>query len=272
MPLLGQTSSDGHCITSRVFKQKLRSQMNYIVKKRVFGDIRCWMYSIQLQKLGLPYAHILIFLVESIQPGQTDDVICAEIPDPETDPDLHNILVTNMINEWCCAINPQSPCMVDGKCFKSYLRKFMAETIIGKDGYSLYRSRTPNSKGRTIRREVKGNNFVVDNSWIVPYSTLLSKSFKADCNVENCHSVKLIKYICKYVTKGTDMAVFGIQPSISTMKLPAIKFVDMLFAMRRFSLYSHSLFTNFIPLLYIWRCIWIMPKSLFYRVECCSTS
>lgn len=57
--------------------------------------------------------------------------------------------------------------------------------------------------------KVNNKDVVVDNSWIVPYSPLLSKTFKAHCNVEYCNSVKSIKYICKYVTKGSDMAVFG---------------------------------------------------------------
>ena len=46
------------------------------------------MYSIEWQKRGLPHAHILIWLVKRIQPDQIDYIICAEIPDPETDPDL----------------------------------------------------------------------------------------------------------------------------------------------------------------------------------------
>lgn len=58
--------------------------MNYII----FGDTRCWMYSFEWQKQGLLHPHILIWLVERIQPDQIDDIICAEIPDPETDPDL----------------------------------------------------------------------------------------------------------------------------------------------------------------------------------------
>lgn len=51
----------------------------------------------------------------------------------------------------------------------------------------------------------------IDNKWIVPYSPILSKMFKAHINVEYCNSVKSIKYICKYVNKGSDQAVFGIQ-------------------------------------------------------------
>lgn len=222
----GQTSSDRHDITARVFRQKIRSLMNYIVKQRVFGDTRCWMYSIEWQKRGLPHAHILIWLVEKIQTDQIDDIICAEIPDHEADPDLHDV-ITNMIHGPCGAINPQSPCMVDGKCSKRYPRKLTAETVTGNDGYPLYRRRSPDDNGRTITTKVKRMDFVVDNSWIVPYSPLISKTFKTHCNVEYCNSVKSIKYICKYVTKGSDMAVLASNPPIKTMKLRVIKLVVM---------------------------------------------
>ncbi|GBP35824.1 hypothetical protein EVAR_27744_1 [Eumeta japonica] len=139
----GQTSSDRHDITVRVFKQKLQSLMNYIVKQRVFGTTRCWMYSIECQKRGLPHAHILLWLVERIQSDQVDDIICAEIPDPITDPELHDVVITNMIHGPCGAINPQSPCMVNGKCSKRYPRQLTAETITGNDGYPQYRRRSP---------------------------------------------------------------------------------------------------------------------------------
>ena len=50
----------------------------------------------------------------------------------------------------------------------------------------------------------------VDNRRVVLLSPLLPKIFKAHINVQYCHSVKSIKYICKYVTKGCDIVVFGV--------------------------------------------------------------
>ncbi|GFQ78146.1 uncharacterized protein LOC104236095 [Trichonephila clavata] len=47
----------------------------------------------------------------------------------------------------------------------------------------------------------------VDNPWVVPYSPLLCRIFKAHINVE---SVKSIKYIGKYVIKGSDAAMFAV--------------------------------------------------------------
>lgn len=35
--------------------------------------------------------------------------------------------------------------------------------------------------------------------------------FRAHINFEFCKSVKSIRYMCKYVNKGSDMAVFGLQ-------------------------------------------------------------
>ena len=66
-----------------------------------------------------------------------------------------------------------------------------------------------------IIKKRNGTTLEVDNQWVVPYSPLLSKTFNAHINVEYCNSVKVIKYKFKYVNKGSDMAVFGLQFEIS---------------------------------------------------------
>ncbi|XP_062541344.1 uncharacterized protein LOC134209376 [Armigeres subalbatus] len=206
----GQSPIDRHDITARVFKQKLKSLMDYIVKHRVFGAIRCYMYSVEWQKRGLPHAHILIWMIDKIRPDEIDQVISAEIPDANVDPGLFEVVTKNMIHGPCGAFNMNSPCMVDGKCSKKYPRALIGETVTGNDGYPLYRRRSTDDNGRTAIVKVNRQNIEVDNRWIVPYSPLLSKTFEAHINVEYCNSVKSIKYICKYVNKGSDMAIFGV--------------------------------------------------------------
>ncbi|XP_055584901.1 uncharacterized protein LOC129737764 [Uranotaenia lowii] len=206
--MTGQSSTDRHDITARVFRQKLKVFMNYIVKHHIFGETRCWMYSIEWQKRGLPHAHILIWLMVKLTPDQIDQVISAEIPDRDIDPLLFDIVINNMVHGPCGTLNVNSPCMTDGKCTKRFPKPFVTETISGNDGYPLYRRRSPEDGGRfaTISGRIE-----IDNRWIVPYSPLLSKTFAAHINVEFCNSVKSIKYITKYVNKGSDMAVVEVR-------------------------------------------------------------
>ncbi|XP_054290927.1 uncharacterized protein LOC129005912 [Macrosteles quadrilineatus] len=207
--LPGQQPCHRHDITARVFKQKLIRFIDIITKNHIYGETRCWMYSVEWQKRGLPHAHVLIWLVEKIVPTQIDDIISAELPNPEEDPELFEIVRKNMIHGPCGLHNPHSPCMKDGKCTKKYPRAMYKETQTGGDGYPQYRRRIPEEGGFTTNIKIKNMDFETNNQWIVPYSPLLLKTFNAHINVEYCNSVKSIKYICKYVNKGSDMAVFG---------------------------------------------------------------
>lgn len=125
----GQSTTDRHDITARVFRQKLKVLMDLIVKLCVFGEVRCHMYSIEWQKRGLPHAHILIWLVHKITPDQIDNVISAEIPDQTVDPELFHVVVKNMIHGPCGELNMNSPCMIDGKCSKRYPRQLTSDTM-----------------------------------------------------------------------------------------------------------------------------------------------
>lgn len=167
------------------------------------GETKCWMYSVEWQKRGLPHTHILIWLKEKIVPNQIDDIICAELPDPEEDEILFDIVCQQMIHGPCGVLNAYSPCMKDKKCTKRYPREFLQETQTGLDGYPLYRRRNPDDGGQTITKIIRNIRIDIDNRWVVPYNPLLSKMFNAHINVEVCNSVKSIKYICKYINKGS---------------------------------------------------------------------
>lgn len=209
---INQTSIDRHDITARVFKQKLKSLMDFITKEHVFGRTQCWMYTIEWQKRGLPHAHILIWLIDKITPNEIDDVISAEIPNQATDPILYEVVINNMIHGPCGDFNTNSPCMINGKCSKRYPRAFVSDTIHGDDGYPLYRRRSTNNNGKSFIKIIRSVPVEIDNRWVVPYTPLLSKTFKAHINVESCSSIKAIKYVCKYINKGSDMAVIGVVP------------------------------------------------------------
>lgn len=207
----GQSANDRHDLIARIFRQKQFKFIEIIVKKQIFGFAVCWIYSIEWQKRGLPHSHNLIWLKEKIRSNQIDDVIRAEFPNPQEDPDLYDVIVKNMIHGPCGLLNKDSPCMRDNKCTKRYPRSFSNETQTGEDGYPKYRRRSPENGGFTAKIKMKNNAEIeVDNQWVVPYSPLLSKMFQAHINVEYCNSVKAIKYILTYIHKGSDMAVIGL--------------------------------------------------------------
>ena len=212
--LPGQSARDRHDIVSRVFHLNLKKLMNMITKCKIFGPVLCFMYSVEWQKRGLPHAHLLLWFEEKIRPIQIDSVICAEISDPSTDPELYNIVKTHMIHGPCGVINPQSPCMCENHCTKRYSRLFASETVTGEDGYPSYKRTKPSKGGFTATIRSNGRDIVVDNRWVVPFSPVLSRTFQAHVNVEYCNSVKSIKYICKYVNKGSDQACFSVHNEV----------------------------------------------------------
>ena len=205
-----QSPQDRHDLIARVFRLKMQRLMKLINQKSIFGATRCHIYTIEWQKRGLPHAHLLLWLIDRIQPRDIDKVISAELPDPQQDRELFDIVKKHMIHGPCGHLNRNSPCMKNGKCTKKYPRSFVSETQTGDDGYPRYRRRAPSEGGQT--EEIR-TGLTVDNRWVVPYNPFLSRKFNAHINVEYCNSVKSIKYVCKYIHKGCDMAVFGAQQS-----------------------------------------------------------
>ncbi|GFX14944.1 ATP-dependent DNA helicase [Trichonephila clavipes] len=83
--------------------------------------------------------------------------------------------------------NRKAPCIVDGKCSKRFPRQMLQETQTGDDGYPCT---------------------VAENQMMVAMLSLNLQSTHK-CGVLG-NSVKSIKYICKYVTKGSDAAMFAV--------------------------------------------------------------
>ena len=207
----GQSSTDRHDLITRVFHLKQKKLIWLLKDGKIFGDLCAWMYTIEWQKRGLPHSHTLIWCNEKLRPQNIDQIVCAEFPHPEQDMELYNVIKAQMIHGPCGHLKPKSPCMENHKCTKRFPREFVQETRTGHDGYPLYRRRRPADGGHTATLKVNRQQVEIDNRWVVPYNPLLSKTFKAHLNVEVCNSIKSIKYVCKYINKGSDMAAFGVE-------------------------------------------------------------
>ena len=84
-------------------------------------------------------------------------------------------------------LNPDSPCMENGKCTKGYPKEFLKETIVDPESYyATYRRRSVADGGREVIHKGKK----IDNSWIVPYNAYLSLRYECHINVECCTSPK----------------------------------------------------------------------------------
>ncbi|KAH1257644.1 ATP-dependent DNA helicase PIF4 [Glycine max] len=158
------------------------------------------MYTIEFQKRGLPHVHLLLFLhPDNKYPSsdEIDQIVLAEIPSQQDDPELYSLVKNHMVHGPCGSLNPGSPCMKKGKCSRFYPKMFQLHTILDADGFPVYRRR---NNGNAIEK----NGVIVDNMYIVPYNPRLLRKYQAHINIEWCNQSTSIKYLFKYINKGYD--------------------------------------------------------------------
>jgi hypothetical protein len=182
--------------------------------RNIFGVPVARVHVIEFQKRGLPHAHIVIILDKSDKhrtPQDIDCVVCAEIPDRNEQPELHDTVVSYMLHGPCGAAKPNASCMKDGKCTKGYLRSSNDSTSVNEDGYPLYRRQ---DNGITFVKVVKGKRYEFTNQDFIPYNPYLSRKYNSHINIEIVSSFAAFKYLYKYVYKGPDQACASLEQDI----------------------------------------------------------
>ena len=203
--LPNQRAADRPDLVARVFNLKLRALLEDLTKTGVFGRAVAWTYVVEFQKRGLPHAHVLLIMHAEDKPRTPDDIdarVSAEIPPnvAEHQSDLLDIVRRCLLHGPCGARNPGAPCMQGRtECKAHYPKDFQEQTRMLADTYPLYRRR--NNGIQLVK-----NACIMDNRDVVPYSPFLTKKFDAHINVEVVSSIRLVKYMYKYVYKGHDSA------------------------------------------------------------------
>ncbi|KAH9096265.1 hypothetical protein Ae201684P_009499 [Aphanomyces euteiches] len=197
--------SDRPDLLTRMFRLKLLA-IEAMLTKGILGRQGAHVRSVEFQKRGLPHAHILVIFSGDDKIKTTadiDSIISAEIPDKENNPRLHKIVTTCMIHK--CS----DRCLENGKCKKNFPKAYCDETSIGSDGYPLYRRRRTSAE--------RPSEYT--NQYVIPYCPTLSAMFDCHINVEACTSISAVKYLYKYIFKGSDRSNFQLESS----KLDEIK-------------------------------------------------
>lgn len=172
-------------LVSRVFHLHLAELLCDIKDGHILGVPVAHVHVIEFQKTGLPHCHILIILRGENKLWTRDDIdqfISAEIPDPEEDLELYNLVKSCMIHGPCGVQNPSCVCMEDGECKNNFPKPFRDETAENINGYPAYRRR---NDGRTV--QIGG--LVAENSYVVPYNKQLLRKYRTHINVEVCAMV-----------------------------------------------------------------------------------
>ncbi|XP_065203965.1 uncharacterized protein LOC135834055 [Planococcus citri] len=203
-----QSHIDRPDLCDRVFNLKLNRLLKDLKSGKIFGKMVYILYVIEFQKRGLPHAHIACRVEPSnLTHDEIDKFVRATIPGPdEYGGKLRERVLKHMVHGPCGLENQNSPCMDNSKCTKNYPKPFLECTYTDERGYVHYkRPNKPESVALKKNREI-------NNQWIVPYNPDLLMMFDCHINVEIASTVKIIKYLFKYIHKGPDMAKVSIVP------------------------------------------------------------
>jgi hypothetical protein len=222
---LMQTWDDRPDLVARVFAMKLKEMLREIRHDDIFGTHVADVYTVEFQKRGLPHAHIIVFLDSNSQfntPEKIDEVVSAEIPDPTDDLDLYDIVCKFMIHRPCVGYNDKASCIKDRgsgrRCSKHFPKPYMQETTIDDNTYPSYRRRPERFTASIKYPGRRGETLTVGNEWVVPYNPYLCKKYNAHINVEVCGTIRAIRYIHKYIYKGSDRATVELRDPVDEIK------------------------------------------------------
>ncbi|KAK2941267.1 putative ATP-dependent DNA helicase [Blattamonas nauphoetae] len=197
-------------LIARVFKAKMDDLLKVLHQGQPFGQIASYVLKVEFQKRGLPHCHILLTLCDRFKPRtaeRVDEIVKAEIPSEEEDPELRAQVLSLMVHTPCGVRNPSAVCMEDGSCKKHFPKPLCTATSVKPDGKFAYR-RSPSDNS---------NEDEIGNEWVVPYNPFLLRRYNAHINVEICSSVLAVKYLYKYIYKGADRAVLRVEESQDTL-------------------------------------------------------
>src|SRR6266702_599009 len=191
--LLNQTPAQQPDIVACIFHLKVKSLINDIMQKSVFGKVEAFVYTIEYQKRGLPHIHLIVFLECSSHISMTeavDQIVSTEFPNEIANPHLFELVKQFMVHG-PCGFGQSSPCLdANGKCTKHFSKSFHGQTEITGDSYV-----------QTCRHDtgqfVAISNSYADNRYVISHSPYLLLKYNTHINVKCTAGFHTVKYIYK---------------------------------------------------------------------------
>ncbi|GKD09178.1 DNA helicase, partial [Tanacetum coccineum] len=200
-------------IVDRVFEMKVQQFVKYLCDAQPFGKTVAVLYTIEFQKRGLPHCHTLLWIHDAARVHRDEDIdlyVSAELPSKHTDPECYRIVSELMIHGPCGLAYPSAPCTQNHvDCKKHSPKEYCSRTYTDKYGFAHYQER--DTADTVLKQHVE-----LDNRYVVPYNRELLTTFYAHINVEYCGWTMLIKYLFKYISKGTNRIVARISKTKTT--------------------------------------------------------
>ena len=218
--LEGETALDRPELVHRVFDLKVKELVDDIRKKNVLGQNIAMVMVTEYQKRGLPHCHAILWNNNKTSPKDPfniDHIVHAELPDPETHPNLYKAVSEYLMHNDCLK-NRGSPCLQKGKdgkckyCKSNFPKDFRDFTTSGNDGYAFVIRRDhgilsyvdpdvvkkwkEKHPGETTHPNQRNNR------WVVPYNAYLLLKYQCHINIEAVRGILAAKYLFKYLFKG----------------------------------------------------------------------
>jgi len=208
----GQQPQDRPDLIARVFHLRIKLLLAEL-KEGLLGPYQAHVYTIEYQKRGLPHMHLLLWLspeARFLSSGRIDEVVCAELPPLSWGEDYRKLVIGQMTHGPCGDDNLRAPCMARRfptsplSCQKGFPKDFCPVTAVHENRYPEYCRRDNGDSFSVAKPGCPGETVVRDNRWVVPHNPYLLRKYQCHMNVEVCATVQAVKYIHKYVYKGSD--------------------------------------------------------------------
>src|SRR6185437_11719560 len=186
----------------------------------------------EFQNRGSIHTHGIAYLDRSIPNLINDNVIRADLPDPQTEPVLYELVRAHQIHR-CCPNRCGGPPLPGDQCRKKFPAPLSDHTYYN-----------PTLLRYTYRRTKEADR------WVVPYHAPTLLLWQGHCNFQYVSSKSFAKYMTKYITKPETSDLFKLsehdtyRSHILARRLGAMELMILLIG---YSICRSTIATEYLP-------------------------